>query len=101
MKIYVAGPYTQGDPVLNVRAAVEAADAIIDAGHIPYVPHINMLWHLISPRPVSFWYGYNLLWLDECDAVLRIPGPSDGADNEVREAERIGLLVYHSVEDLP
>lgn len=101
MKVYVAGPYTQGDPVLNVRAAVEAADAIIEAGHVPYVPHLSMLWHLISPRPVDFWYGYDLLWLQECDAVLRIVGDSTGADNEVKEAERIGLPIYHSIGELP
>lgn len=26
MYVYISGPYSGGDPVLNVRAAVEAAD---------------------------------------------------------------------------
>ena len=26
MRIYIAGPYTLGDPIANVRAAIEAAE---------------------------------------------------------------------------
>jgi hypothetical protein len=39
--------------------------------------------------------------LRHCDAVLRLPGASTGADQDVRIAEERGLPVYHRVEDIP
>ena len=51
MYVYISGPYSGGDPALNVRAAVEAADAVLSAGHTPYCPHLSHLWHLVSPKP--------------------------------------------------
>jgi hypothetical protein len=45
------------------------------------------------------------LWLvsllERCDAVLRVPGESTGADQDVRIARERGLPVYHRIEDLP
>jgi hypothetical protein len=38
---------------------------------------------------------------DSCDAVLRIPGESKGADQDVRIALERGLPVFHSVEEIP
>ena len=39
--------------------------------------------------------------LQHCDAVLRLPGASTGADQDVRIAEERGLPVFHRVEDIP
>lgn len=39
--------------------------------------------------------------LSMCDAVLRLPGDSNGADNDVRMARERGLSVYHRQEDVP
>jgi hypothetical protein len=36
-----------------------------------------------------------------CDAVLRIGGPSAGADEMVAIAERSGARIYRSLEDVP
>ena len=38
---------------------------------------------------------------ERCDAVLRIGGPSRGADQEVDVFSARELPVYHSVEDIP
>lgn len=40
-------------------------------------------------------------YLGYCDAVLRLPGASKGADLEVEEAKRFGMLIYYSVEGIP
>lgn len=101
MKVYVAGPYSQGDPIMNVRAAITCAEVLAARGHSPYVPHLTMLWHLVQPHATAFWYAHDLEWLAACDAVVRIPGPSIGADAEVKEAQRLGLPVYNSAGDLP
>jgi hypothetical protein len=100
-RVYVAGPYTTGDPVLNVRAAIEAAERLIDAGHTPYVPHLTMLWHLVSPKPYEDWIAHDLEWLAVCDAVLRIPGDSGGADLETSEARGGDIPVFTRIEDIP
>lgn len=39
--------------------------------------------------------------LEKCDAVLRIDGASQGADNDVRIAKERGLKVYHSLDEVP
>lgn len=39
--------------------------------------------------------------LAHCDAVLRIPGDSTGADQDVATARRRGLPVYHDVDEIP
>jgi hypothetical protein len=39
--------------------------------------------------------------LEKCDAVLRLPGVSKGADNDVRIAQERGLQVYFRLEDVP
>jgi hypothetical protein len=100
VKVYVAGPYSTGDPVINVRAAIDTADQLVAAGHSPYVPHLTMLWHLISPKPYDWWITHDLEWLAACDAVVRLPGESAGADSEVAEAHRLGRPVYHNVKDV-
>ena len=39
--------------------------------------------------------------LQHCDAVLRLPGDSTGADQDVAIAEQLGLPVYHELADIP
>jgi hypothetical protein len=39
--------------------------------------------------------------LMKCDAVLRLPGVSNGADEDVRIAKERGLPVYYRLEDVP
>lgn len=39
--------------------------------------------------------------LEHCDAVLRLPGESKGADQDVAIAQRRGLPVYYRAEEIP
>ena len=99
-RIYVAGPYTKGDVAVNVRNAFEAADKLADAGFAPFVPHGTHFWHFAFPRPYEEWLKLDLAFLPVCDAVLRLPGLSSGADAEVVEAERLGIPVYYDLDVL-
>lgn len=94
LAIYVAGPYSS-DPVKGVRAAIEAADRIWEAGGVPYVPHLTHLWHLISPKCYDEWIEMGLAWVGRCDALLRLPGPSPGADEEAEHARDIECIPVH------
>ena len=98
MRVYIAGPYTKGDVVVNVRNAVLAADRIFDAGHLPYVPHLTHLWHTVSPHPWEDWMRLDMEWIRACDALVRMPGESTGADLEVEQARNLGIPVFDGVD---
>src|SRR5512135_1374912 len=100
MHIYVAGPYTKPDPVDNTREAIKVADILLRMGHTPYVPHLTLFWHFLAPHPVFFWYSYDLEWLKKCDVLLRLPGESEGADNEEAFARAHGIRVIYDVKEL-
>jgi hypothetical protein len=46
------------------------------------------------------WIEADLPWVERADAVLRLPGYSEGAGIECRHASRYGAPIYCSVEDL-
>mgnify|MGYP001591394878 CR=1 FL=1 len=98
MYVYVAGPYTNGDSVLNVRAVCAAAERIIAAGHVPFVPHLYHLWHLIAPKEYQYWLDLDRAWLRKCEVMVRLPGHSPGADKEAEWAKEEGIAVI-SLED--
>ena len=97
--VFISAPYTKGDVGENVNKAICAADALADAGLIPFVPHLTHLWHLIIPQDIDFWYKYDLAWLDKCDCLVRLNGESAGADNEVEYARKHGKPVFYSVHE--
>jgi hypothetical protein len=100
--VYVAGPYTAPDAELvelNVARAVQAGNRLLDAGLWPYVPHLSHHLHLVRPRAYEEWMELDFAWLRRCDALLRLPGPSTGADREVELARSYEVPVFHH-EDL-
>lgn len=98
--VYLAGPYTKPDPCANTNTTIKVADELAALGFVPFVPHLTLLWHVVSPHPYEFWTEYDLHWLRQCDALLRIPGESSGADKEIAEARRICIPVFDSIDDL-
>lgn len=99
-RIYVAGPYTKGDPCVNTHAAIAAGNRLMDAGFAPFVPHLSHFWHTVTPRPYEDWMSLDMRWVEVADAVLRLPGESSGADREVQHAESLGIPVFHSIDEL-
>lgn len=101
-RVYVAGPYTQGDVALNVRRAIEAGHLLLEAGHIPYIPHLTHFWHLVFPRPYEDWLDLDNKWLPMCHGVLRLAGESSGADKEVALAVELKMPVFlEAIEYFP
>jgi hypothetical protein len=115
LMIMVAGPYrsgTQDDPqrmAANVRAMEAYALPLFRAGHIPIVGEwlalpmvalagsrrvgdepFNEIFHPIAER-----------LLDRCDAILRVGGPSQGADVLVARARDRGLKVFERLSQVP
>jgi hypothetical protein len=113
--ILVAGPYRSGtgdDPVKmadNVRRMEAYALPLFRAGHLPVVGEwlalplvalagsrkvgdaaFDEIFHPIAERMVA-----------RCDAVLRVGGPSQGADLMVDLARQRGRSVFHALAEVP
>ena len=100
MLIYLAGRFSRGDVGENINNVIKIADKLVKMGYIPVIPHLLFFWDLISPKPHQFWLDYDLHFIEVCDAILRLPGESLGADSEVRYGERLGKKIYYSIEEL-
>lgn len=98
--VYMACPYSKGDPAVNVHNAFKVADQLAEAGFIPYVPIWFHFWHIISPHSYEFWTKMDLEFVKRCDCVLRTEGESEGADKEVEFAQRQNIPVYYSIMEM-
>lgn len=96
--VYVAGPITKPEPMENVHQAIVIATELLDSGLVaPFVPHTTALWHMITPRPYEAWLDYDLDVIERCDALLRLPGESAGADIEHQRANTLAIPVFHEI----
>ena len=114
LMVLVAGPYRSGtndDPTLldaNMRVMNEAALALFRAGHLgltgeavalPLVKHAGS--HAIGDASWNeLMHPIGRMLAERCDAVLRVGGPSAGADEMVAIARAHGKRIFHSVEEL-
>lgn len=98
--VYIASPYTLPEPVENAHNVIRIADRLQETQFITaYVPHLTLLWQLVCPHEYDWWTDYDLAVLNRCDALLRLPGVSPGADNEVEFAkEREIPVFFHEAE---
>ncbi len=98
-RIYIAGPInSSGTPSKNVVAAFHAGNVLRSAGMVPYLPHLNTFWGVQHPCSAEEWLSHDRVWLELCDAVLRLPGHSLGADIEVAWAKASCVVVF---DDIP
>ena len=49
----------------------------------------------------TFLYPVAHRLIQHCDAILRLPGDSAGADNDVRIGRERGLTIYSAVDEIP
>jgi hypothetical protein len=115
MLVLIAGPYlsgTDGDPakIAANRARLEAmALPIYERGHLPVIgewlalPIIHAAGGREHGDSVFEAYQYPVAQrlLERCDALLRLPGASRGADMDVARARSLGLPVLTRVDELP
>ncbi len=115
MLILIAGPYRSGtndDPDLiqeNLDNLENMALPIFRKGHVPMIGE----WVALplarlagsSKMGDEAWneiqYPTAHRLLDKCDAILRIPGKSKGADMDVKVAKSKGLKVYYHLDEIP
>ena len=100
--IYVAGPITKGDTLLNIRNGMSTGTELLRLGYMPYIPHNDFIQYMLHPDVLTYerMLDWDFAWIERCDALLRLPGESPGADREVRCAQRRNLLVVNTIEAL-
>lgn len=115
MMILIAGPYRSGtgdDPqkmAENLKILEAASWPIFQKGHVPMIGEWVALriWRIAGGKHVGDTLYDQILHptahrlLSHCDAVLRLPGESKGADNDVRIAKTRGIPVYFDIKDIP
>jgi len=113
--ILISGPYmsgTNGDEAAiasNLKAMEDYALPIYKKGHLAVVGEW-LAWPVIrqaggdshsSEQFSEYQYPVAHRLLEKCDAVLRIPGESKGADLEMGKARAIGKIIFNSLEEIP
>lgn len=108
--VYIASPYTKGDPCINTRFQFEVFDKMLtDRLVTPYAPLVAHFQHTIFPRPYQDWIQYCMDFIPRFDACLRLnaTGPrgylvseSSGADGEVALFKALDKPVFYNIEDL-
>ncbi|HEY0899598.1 MAG TPA: DUF4406 domain-containing protein [Sphingobacteriaceae bacterium] len=115
LMILVAGPYRSGtndDPELiekNVQAMTDTALALYKMGHLPVLGE----WYALPLIQAAgsekigdaifqeIFHPVAIRLIDHCDAVLRIGGPSAGADEMVSTGLARGKKIFKSLDDVP
>ena len=113
--ILISGPYltgTDGDEAkvaANLARMEAMAGPVFARGHLAVVAEW-LSWPIItqaggdshaSPQFTEYPYPVAHRLLEMCDAVLRIPGESRGADLECGIARDRGMPVYTSIDEVP
>ena len=113
--ILIAGPYRSGtgdEPGLiakNVELMESFGLPLFRAGHVPVLgewlalPLVHAAGsQRIGDAPFNeIFHPIAIRLLNKVDAVLRVGGPSTGADEMVRIARDRGLDINSSLEDIP
>jgi hypothetical protein len=115
MMILIAGPYRSGtnDDAALIRKNVQQMESyalpIFRAGHIPILGEwlALPLVELAGSKQIGdgvfneIFHPIAMRLLEKCDAVLRVGGPSAGADEMVRIGRSLELQIYNALAEIP
>ena len=113
--ILVAGPYRSGTndiPELieaNVKAMTDTALELYRMGHMPVLgewfalPLIEAAGSKAVGDDIfnEIFHPISVQLIGHCDAVLRIGGPSSGADEMVRTGKAKGKVIFMGKAEIP
>jgi len=114
LMVLVAGPYrsgTNGDPekiAANVEAMTAVALDLYRRGHLPVLGEwfaLPLLRHAGSRKIGDavfdeIFHPVARELIGKCDAVLRIGGPSTGADDMVATGQKLGKTIFRSLDEI-
>lgn len=109
--IYIASPYTKGDPAVNTHFQCKIFDDLMNDGIVwPVAPLWSHFQHLVYPRHYQDWIDYDLALITRYDGCLRLNSvlhylkyeqkESSGADGEVAAFLAAGKNVFYDKASL-
>ena len=109
MWIMIAGPYRSGaksgvECEENLRRLNEEATQVLAKGHVPIIG-VNLALPIIAAAGAEHYdeimLPLSLAIADRCDGILRVGGPSAGADEEVERVRARGGQVFAEIGEVP
>jgi len=108
--VYISGPITNGmrhpkrkAMLKHVLRAIGVGITMIKSGLAPIIPHLDWLfgWHKRG-KTITWekFLNWDLMVINNCDAVYRLPGKSTGADIEVRYAKKQRKPVFYNIKSI-
>lgn len=98
--VYIACPIERGVSSVNYWQASETERQLIQSGYAPINPARWMTVEWKQEIDYRTWMDVGLRKLRACDAVLRIPGESRGADLEEMHAGLFRIPCFYSLDEL-
>ena len=113
--ILVAGPYRSGTDdqperiAANVKAMTDTALQLYQMGHLPVLGEWFALPLLEAAGSEqigdaifnAMFHPVAIRLIDHCDAVLRIGGPSAGADEMITTGRKRNKRIFSQLEEVP
>src|SRR5712692_2454990 len=96
--VYIAHPMTL-NWFVEARKAFTIASTLRDFV-TPLLPDVCVLWYLVDPKEHQRWVDYDLEIISNCDALLRLPGESPGADAEVKFATEKKIRCFNEPSEV-
>ena len=100
LKVFISSPYTLGNKEVNVKNSLFVANTLMDMNITPFAPLLTHYQNELFLRDEEDWLAWDIEWMLTCDVVLRLPGLSQGADNEVKIAIQNRMPVLYSIDEL-
>jgi hypothetical protein len=109
--VYIASPYSKGDPAANAHFQCKIFDQLLSSGLVlPVAPIWSHFQHSVFPRAYKDWIEYDQEMLPLYDCCLRLDASlpdinyeekeSKGADAEVETFRKMDRPVFFSIESL-
>lgn len=100
IRVYIAGPLSNSNRAAkNIHEAIRVADLVRAAGMWPFVPHLYAYWDTVFPNDINYWLEMGKVWLQQCHAVLRLPGESKRTSLEELWANEFKIPVFFIESD--
>lgn len=103
LRIYVAGPITGISPdirAFNYDAGNAAGKMLLELGHLPFVPH---RYETKNDTDTEYEELLNLDFsiIEQWAQALYVIAPSPGTSREIDLAQKLGLPIYRSMNEVP
>lgn len=106
--VYIAGPYrskigSREEVDLHIATATQIGSLVAEKGDYPIIPHKNTEhFERFTALKDEFFLDGTLEAMRRCDAVVLCPGwrNSTGTQGEITEANRLGIPVHTTVEQM-